>query len=179
MRRLDGAAVRVHRHAAPLVMRHAGRLEVQPVQRHLPPDGHQQVRPGDPCAPSASVDGHAPRRRDPFDGRAFADLHALGAQMSSTTAASSGSSRPSAAPLDHRHRAAQPAMRLRHLQPDRPAADHDQMLGPLAQFEDRLVGQVGHPSSPGIGGTAGREPVAMTKRRAGCAGPRLAPRSGE
>ena len=57
-------------------------------------------------------------------------------------------------------------MRLRHLEADRAAADDDQVLRQRAVPEDGLVGEVGHAARPGMGGTAGREPVAMTKRRA-------------
>ncbi len=34
-------------------------------------------------------------------------------------------------------------MRLRHLAADRPAADDDEVFGPLGQVEDRLVGEIG------------------------------------
>ena len=35
-------------------------------------------------------------------------------------------------------------MRLAELKPDRPAAEHDEMLNALAHVEDRLVGEIGH-----------------------------------
>ncbi len=44
--------------------------------------------------------------------------------------------------LQHGDPRAQPAMGLRHLQADRPAADHDQMAGQGAVGEDRLVGEI-------------------------------------
>ena len=45
--------------------------------------------------------------------------------------------------LQHRHLRAEPAMRLRQLEADRPAADDDEMLGAALEFEDRLVGEIG------------------------------------
>ena len=69
--------------------------------------------------------------------------------------------------LQHRHLGAEPAERLRELEPDSARAEHDQMLRPLACVEDGLVGEdTGTASMPEIGGTAGCEPVAITKRRA-------------
>ena len=46
--------------------------------------------------------------------------------------------------LEHGDARAEPAMRLRHLEADRAAADDDQMLGQHAVLEDRLVGEIGH-----------------------------------
>ena len=43
--------------------------------------------------------------------------------------------------LQHGDPRAQPPVRLRHFQADRPAADHDQMAGQRAVGEDRLVGE--------------------------------------
>ena len=40
-------------------------------------------------------------------------------------------------------------MRLRHLDADRPAADHDQMLGQFTVGKHGLVGQIGHLVEPG------------------------------
>ena len=47
------------------------------------------------------------------------------------------------ADIENRDPRAEPAMRLRHLDPDRSAADHDQMFGRLAVGENRLVRQIG------------------------------------
>ena len=44
--------------------------------------------------------------------------------------------------LQHGDLGAEPAERLRQLEPDRAAADDDEMLGPLAQLEDGLVGEI-------------------------------------
>ena len=46
--------------------------------------------------------------------------------------------------FDHCHRAAQTAMRLCHLKPDRPAPQDQQMRRLLAQGKDRFIGQIGH-----------------------------------
>ena len=50
--------------------------------------------------------------------------------------------------FDHRHQAAEPGMRLGHLEPDRPAAEDQQVAGRLRQVEQRLVGQPGHAVEP-------------------------------
>ena len=39
-------------------------------------------------------------------------------------------------------------MGLRHLQPDRPAAEDQQVAGRLLQVEQRLVGEPGHAVQP-------------------------------
>ena len=68
--------------------------------------------------------------------------------------------------IDHRDRGAEPAMRLRQLDADRPAADHDQMLRQArgwrrsSRWSDRAPRR-----ARGSAATAGVEPVAMTKRR--------------
>ncbi len=51
--------------------------------------------------------------------------------------------------VEHRDPRAQPAMRLRHLDPDRTAADDDQMVRPFAVGENRFVRQVGNVREPG------------------------------
>ena len=45
--------------------------------------------------------------------------------------------------LQHRHPGAEPAVRLRELEPDRPRADDEEMLGAALELEDRLVGEIG------------------------------------
>ena len=44
--------------------------------------------------------------------------------------------------FQHGHRAAEPAEGLRHFQADRPGADDDEMLRPLGEIENRLVGEI-------------------------------------
>ena len=46
--------------------------------------------------------------------------------------------------FEHGDAAAEPQVRLRQLDADRPAADDDQVLDALGVVEDRLVGEVGH-----------------------------------
>ena len=53
------------------------------------------------------------------------------------------------AEIEHGDLRAEPAMRLRHLDADRPAADHDQMLGQFTVGKHGLVGQIGHLVEPG------------------------------
>ena len=67
--------------------------------------------------------------------------------------------------------AAEAPERLRHLAADRTAADDDQARHVLAQVEQRLVGEAPASARPGIGGIAGREPVAITNVFAGEAAP--------
>ncbi len=51
--------------------------------------------------------------------------------------------------VENRDPRAQPAMGLRHFDPDRPAADDDQMVRPIAVRENRFVRQVGNVREPG------------------------------
>ncbi len=110
---------------------------------------------------------------------------------SRSPATSSGSSLPAMRRrLDHGDPAAEAGEGVGHLQPDRAAAEDQQVLGPFRQIEQRGVGQdAGTPSSPGIGGTAARaaggdddaprgEPPAADRsaRRARRSGPRRAAR---
>ena len=89
------------------------------------------------------------------------------ASRSSTIAAHSGSSSASGAALSSTVTCgAEPAKCLRQLEAGRAGADHDQMLRASREFESRVGGQIRRGSRPGIGGSAGAEPVAMTKRRA-------------
>src|SRR5690348_1498121 len=50
--------------------------------------------------------------------------------------------------IEHGDARAQPAMRLRHFDADRTAANDDQMVRPLAVGEDRLVRQIGYSIEP-------------------------------
>jgi hypothetical protein len=68
--------------------------------------------------------------------------------------------------FQHRHLRAEPAMRLRKLEPDRPAADDDEMLGTVLEIEDRLVGEIRRLGQARDRRHRGDEPVAITKRRA-------------
>ena len=63
-------------------------------------------------------------------------------------------------------RDAQPPVRLRHLEADRPAADHDEMRRQGAVGEHRLVGEIRHLGETGNRRRrSAREPVASTMRR--------------
>ena len=50
--------------------------------------------------------------------------------------------------LDHADPRAQPGMGLSEFEPDRAAADHDEMAGPLREFEDRFIGMMGRLGKP-------------------------------
>ena len=87
--------------------------------------------------------------------------------------------------VEHRDPRAQPAMGLRHFDPDRTAADHDQMVRPYTVGENRFVRQVGSTRKPGNGWDggirAGRDDKAARADldladadRAGAGEPRLA-----
>ena len=67
--------------------------------------------------------------------------------------------------LDLRHLRAQPREGLRQLAADRAAAQHHQPLGALAQLPDVVGGQQPTCARPGIGGTNGRAPAAITMAR--------------
>ena len=69
--------------------------------------------------------------------------------------------------LQHGHRTPQAAEGLRHFEADASGTDDDEMLRPFLEIENALVGKKGRRCRvPGIGGTAGADPVAITKRRA-------------
>ena len=90
------------------------------------------------------------------------------ASASSTTSAHSGSSlRERLRRFQHGDRGAETAKRLRKLETDRPAADDDEVL--RQAWRDRIPSRWSGTAprrSPGIGGSDGDEPVAITKRRA-------------
>jgi hypothetical protein len=74
---------------------------------------------------------------------AFDDLDALGAELPQHQRGGLGvvlAQRLGA--FEHRDLRAEAAMGLRHFHADGTAADDDQVSGPLAQVEDRLVGVV-------------------------------------
>ena len=135
------------------------------------PGGEEQVGAIDDCLARALLgDVHAIRRRRRLD--ALDDARSRGCSMPSARKllehdlGSSGSSLPARAGLDHGDAAAEAAMRLRQLQPVRPAAEDDEVVELLVIVENRLVGEVGNALEARDGGITGEEPVAMTKRRA-------------
>ena len=69
--------------------------------------------------------------------------------------------------LDHGDAAAEAGEGVRHLQPDRAAAQDQQVVGAFRQIEQRRVGQIRH-AGRGRGSAARRRvlPAAMTMRRA-------------
>ena len=139
----DRAQRQVRRHA-PRGMRHTRRIEPQRRDPRRAPDGNKKMRPGH-ARPVREA------QRDPLrvrlrgdDGGAFAQFDAVRRQG----IAQRGDAFRFLAPrygalLHHRDAAAEPRMRLRHLEPDRPAAEHDQVAGRRIEPEQRLVGQVG------------------------------------
>ena len=69
-------------------------------------------------------------------------------------------------PFQHRHLGAEAAVGLGHFKADGSAADDDEMAWQYGVAEDRFIGEEGHCIEAGMGGTAARDPVAMTMRRA-------------
>jgi hypothetical protein len=174
---VGGAQRGIDLDAAPVII-DARLFEVELVDIHLTAHGDQQVGAGE-AAPVLGFDGDravaarhggalAPSTISIPSARSFLQHHRGGLRV--VLAQRLGA-------FDHRDLRPEAAMRLRHFHPDGTAADDDQVIGTLAQVEDRLVGVVGRVASPGIGGTKGREPVAMTKRRALMTCRRPAPRS--
>ena len=89
------------------------------------------------------------------------------ASASSTMAAHSGSSLGKRRRrFEHRDLGAEPAKRLRQFEADRAGADDDEMARAIGEIEHGFGGEMRRVGKPGIGGSAGDEPVAMTKRRA-------------
>ena len=65
--------------------------------------------------------------------------------------------------LDENHLAAKPTNGLRHLDADRPAAEHEQPAGTaFMPVTSRFVQMPSRPRRPGTGGMIGSEPVATT-----------------
>jgi hypothetical protein len=123
----------------------AGLFQPQPVDVRLAARGDEQVRALDILGPAILGDRHRNAARaaaDPFDGNALADIDALGQHPAAHHV---GGLRVVAAQqaehLQYRHPAAQLPVRLRHLHPDRTAADDDQMVRLQLQIEDGFVGQ--------------------------------------
>ena len=127
---------------APCVMGHPGNVQPQPVQRNLAPGGNQDVRAGHSSA-IRQRGGDAGAARNGADTGAFDNRHPFRAQLLHCHGGQFGVfPAKRAAGFDHRHRAAQTAMRLRHLQPDRPAPQDQQVRWLLAQGKDRFIGQI-------------------------------------
>ena len=94
---------------------------------------------------------------DAFDCRGLADRHPFGAQPSQDDRRQFGIlSAQRGCCLDHRYGGAEPPVRLRHLQADRPPTDDDEMLRPLNQVEQRLIGEVGDTIEAGYRRDRGR-----------------------
>ena len=123
-----------------------GALEVEGLDIGLAAHRHQQMRAFEPGL-GAPGGAHRDARRRPLDAHdlgALMDRHPLVAQPGGDHAGELGIV-PSQhlEHLDDRDPGAQPAEGLGKLDPDRAAADHDQVLGPLAKLEDGLVGEIG------------------------------------
>jgi len=110
-----------------------------------PSHRHEQVRAAkNPPVPGFDLDG-AGFAADPGDHGALGDVDALGGKavahhldhLGIVLTQNLGS-------FDHRNGAAQTPMRLCHLHADGAAADDEQVAGPLAQPENRLVRLVRH-----------------------------------
>ena len=141
------AQPRVHLDALVAVLDASG-LEPEAVDIRAPAGRNQNVTAGH----SLLCPGLLDRDRDPvtlrgdaFNLNALAQLDALGQQPLAHDLHRIGvifGQEPEQ--LEHSNPRAQAPMRLSELAADRTTADHDQMLRPLGQFEDRLVGQVRH-----------------------------------
>src|SRR5208282_4675477 len=127
----------------------SGRREIERLDRRAPSRGDQQMRARDLLAArkanaddlSVALDAGDldPRvRRDPFAAKP------LGESRGELDVVA----RKKRADIEHGDPRTEPAMGLRHLDPDRSAADDDQMLGQFAVGKDALVGQIGDTIEP-------------------------------
>ena len=153
-----------------LVVGDAGGLQIEPIDIGRPPGGDEQLRACDRRLDAVALDDHGDAvagRRDPLDANAFMQRNALvgeprlddGREVP-IVAAEHGEH------LQHRHLGAEPAVRLRHLDTDRAAADDDQVRRAFGIVEDRLVRLVGHRIEARDRRRRRRRAVATTKRRA-------------
>ena len=123
-----------------------GLFEVEPGDVRRPPGRHQQMRAVDLGRPVRARDVHAHAGLAAFfhaldlglleDGDAFGAKPGDDDRGQFGVVLAEGGKR-----LDDRDLRAQPAVRLRQFDADRPAADDDQMVRPPAVFEDCLVGE--------------------------------------
>ena len=108
------------------------------------------MRAGDPLA-VGKPNGDAAPSRSTGDAMAACGRSAIPSSASRSARSATSSrivARQQRARIEHGDRGAEPAMRLRQLDADRAAADHDQMLGQGPVGENRLVGQVGQLVEP-------------------------------
>ena len=127
-------------------MRDAGRFQIEAVDRGFAPGGDQQMAAGDGLLGAGGFDrcryGSA-SVRDADDIDAAADDDALALELIEHD---HGAFRivlgERCGLLQHSHRTPQAAEGLRHFQADRPGADDDEMLRPLGEIENRLVGEI-------------------------------------
>ena len=134
---------------APLGGLDPGLVEGEPVDIGFAPHGDQQVGAGKATPVlGRHLDG-AGRAADLRCLRALGNLDAFRAQPVEHDGRQLRVVLPQRLrALDHRDLAAQPYMRLRHLHPDRPAADDQQVIGPLAPVEEGFVGVIRHAVEP-------------------------------
>ena len=125
------------------VMGDAGLVEVEALQRRLPPHRHQQVRSGDPDLAAGMLQGDRRSRLDPDRLVPGQQLDAVRLELVDDDL---GCGRVFAAQhlggFDDHHLRAQPAERLAQLNPDWAAAQHDQAFRQSGQLKDGLVGEM-------------------------------------
>jgi hypothetical protein len=110
---------------------------------------HQQMRPGDPLAAGQAHENAVGPAFDAEDLDLRADRDAFRGEASGETGGELGIvAGQDGSDVEDGDPRPEAAMRLRHLDPDRAAADDDQMLGQFAIGEHRLVGQVGNAVEP-------------------------------
>ena len=128
------------------VVRDAGGVELEPVDRRLAPGGNQQKASFDRLLAARTVerDRHAAARvLDSRDLDAGADNDALALELIEHDRGAFGIVLGERrCRFQHGHFAAEPAERLRHLQADRPGADNDETVRPLDKIENGFVGEI-------------------------------------
>ena len=124
--------------------------QVKRVDARAAPRSDQQMRSGDPLAVGEAGDNRVSVPLDAGDLDAGAERDPFSGQMAGETRDEFGIvARKHRPDIKHRDPRAQPAMRLRHLDSDRTAADHEQMVRPLAVGENRFIRQIGNVREPG------------------------------
>ena len=108
----------------------AGGCEIKRLDIRAPPGGEQQVRAGNPLAIGEMHANYRAVAPDPDDLDTRTTDNTFTRQPLGEDAAELGIiTGKQRADIEHRDLRAQPTMGLRHLDADRSAADHDQVLG--------------------------------------------------
>ncbi len=126
-------------------MLHTCRVQIQLREVHFPPHGNQQMASSDRSLARFHGDLAISAARHRLRAGVFMQRDSLPPQVLHHDLGHVGIiTAQRLRPFNHRHFAAQLAMRLRHFHANRPPSDNDQVVGLFCEIKDRLIGQVRH-----------------------------------